>query len=565
MKRIWQIFAGLFIILASVNLTSCVDGDFEEPPIIVPEVEFEANRSIQQLKSFYLDTLSRTLTLIDEDIIISGIIVANDESGNLYKKMVIQDETAAIELSLDKTSLYNEYKLGQRIYIKCKGMYIGDYNNLIQLGYIYNGSIGRLPEIYISAHLYRDGLPGAVPEPGTLSLASLPTQSAEIIKDARMSTLVKIENVRFVEVGELFAPQDVDNTNRTLIDQGGKSITVRTSKYSNFAGDTLPGGYGTAVGILTAFGSTWQFTLRSIDDLIDFGGAAPPPPGSGSGTFEDPYNVARAMTTSGANPVWVEGYIVGNIEVGTENVPNFAGPFVTNTNLLIAGSAEETNLANCMPVQLPSGAIREALNLVTTPGNKGKLVKVLGTLENYFSQPGVKNLTGYWLDGNGIIPATGFFTEEFNQTLGSFTEYSVLGDQKWFGDTYDGGCVTMTGYVSPNYFANEDWLISPVISLAGKTGVELMFREAVNFVNNMDDVKVFVSTDYSGSGDPNEASWTELSGFTRSAGNSWTFTNTSQISLANWEGDDIRIAFKYTSTTSKAGTWEISRVVVSSN
>jgi len=565
MKRIWQIFAGLFIILASVNLTSCVDGDFEEPPIVVPTVEFEANRSIQQLKNFYLDTLSRTLTLIEEDIIISGIVVANDESGNLYKKMVIQDETAAIELSLDKTSLYNEYKLGQRIFIKCKGMYIGDYNNLIQLGYIYNGSIGRLPEIFIGAHLYRDGLPGTVPEPGTLSLASLPTQSAEIIKDARMSTLVKIENVRFVEVGELFAPQDVDNTNRTLIDQGGKSITVRTSKYCNFAGDTLPGGYGTAVGILTAFGSTWQFTLRSIDDLMDFGGVAPPPPGSGSGTFQDPYNVARAMTTSGANPVWVEGYIVGNIEVGTENVPNFAGPFVTNTNLLIAGSAEETNLANCMPVQLPAGAIREALNLVTTPGNKGKLVKIFGTLENYFSQPGVKNLTGYWLDGNGIIPATGFFTEEFNQTLGSFTEYSVLGDQKWFGDTYDGGCVTMTGFVSPNYFANEDWLISPVISLAGKTGVELMFREAVNFVNNMDDVKVFVSTDYSGSGDPNEATWTQLTGFTRSTGNNWTFVNTSQISLASWEGSDIRIAFKYISTTSKAGTWEISRVVVSSN
>ncbi|HOP13036.1 MAG TPA: hypothetical protein PLH09_03600, partial [Lentimicrobium sp.] len=62
MKRIWQIFAGLFIILASVNLTSCVDGEFEEPPIVVPTVEFEANRSIQQLKNFYLDTLSRTLT-----------------------------------------------------------------------------------------------------------------------------------------------------------------------------------------------------------------------------------------------------------------------------------------------------------------------------------------------------------------------------------------------------------------------------------------------------------------------------------------------------------------------
>jgi hypothetical protein len=95
--------------------------------------------------------------------------------------------------------------------------------------------------------------------------------------------------------------------------------------------------------------------------------------------------------------------------------------------------------------------------------------------------------------------------------------------------------------------------------------VELMFREAVNFIGSMEDVKVLVSTNYSGTGNPNDATWTELTGFTRSAGNSWTFVNTSQISLATWEGSDIRIAFKYVSTTSKAGTWEISRVVVSSN
>lgn len=566
MKKIWQlILAGVFIVLASTPFTSCVDGEFEQPPIIIPKVDFEANRTILQLKNYYLDTLSRALTLIDKDIIISGIVVANDESGNLYKKMVIQDATGAIELALDKNSLYNEYKLGQRLFIKTKGMYIGDYNNLVQLGYIFGGNIGRLPETFISAHLFRDSIPGTPPVATPLNLASLPTTSADIVKEPRMSTLVKLENVRFVEVGEMFAPQNVDNTNRTLIDQSGKSITVRTSKYCNFASDTLPGGYGTVEGILTAFGTTWQFTLRSKDDVKEFGGVAPPPPGSGTGTFADPYDIVRAMASSGSDPAWVQGYIVGTIDVGDQNVPNFSGPFITNTNLLIAASADETNLANCMPVQLPSGTIRDALNLVSKPGNKGKQVKVLGTLETYFSQPGVKNLTGYWLDGSGVVPATGFFTEEFNQTLGSFTEYSVLGDQKWFGDTYDGGCVTMTGYVAPNYFVNEDWLISPVISLAGKTGVELMFREAVNFVNNLEDTKVFVSTNYNGTDNPNDATWTQLTGFTRSTGSAWTFVNTSQISLAAFEGSDIRIAFKYVSTTAKAGTWEISRVVVSAS
>ncbi len=563
MKKYWHIFAGLFLIITSIGFTSCVDGDFEEPPINIPTVDFKANRTIQQLKQYYLDTLNRTLSVIDEDIIISGVVVGNDESGNLFKKLVIQDATGAIELPIDKNSLYNEYKLGQRLFVKTKGMYIGDYNNLIQLGYIFNGAIGRLPDIYVSTHFFRDSLPGTPPEPQLLNLSTLPTAAAEIIREPRMSTLVKLENVRFVEVGEEFAPQNADNTNRTLIDQGGKNIIVRTSKYSNFAADTLPGGYGTAVGILTAFGTTWQFTLRSIDDVIDFGGEAPPPPGSGKGTFDEPYDITRALLSSGADPVWVQGFIVGNIEVGATNVPNFNGPFTTNTNILIAASAGETNLTNCMPVQLPAGAIREALNVVTNPSNKGKEVKVFGVLEPYFTQPGIKSVTGYWLDGNGVIPATGFFTEEFNNSLGSFTQYSVLGDQVWHGDTFDGGCVTMTGFVNPTNFPNEDWLISPEISLEGKSGVELLFREAVNFVNSMDDVKVFVSGNYNGSGDPNEADWTQLSGFTRSTGNNWTFVNTGKISLAQWEGSKIRIAFKYVSTNTHAGTWEISRVVVS--
>ncbi|MHC1778133.1 MAG: DUF5689 domain-containing protein [Lentimicrobium sp.] len=552
MKKIWQLFAGLFLILASTTFTACVDGEFDEPPINIPAVDFESNTTIADLKASYT-----AFQLIEEDIIISGIVSANDESGNLYKKMTIQDGTAGIELSIDKTSLYNEFKLGQRVFVKCKGMYIGDYNNLIQLGYLYNGDIGRLPEVYISAHIFRDSLPGHKVEPELITLNDLSMD--------RVSKLVTFENVRFAEVGEVYAPQDVDATNRTLMDQAGKSLLVRTSKYSNFAGDTIPNGYGKVTGILSVFGSDWQLTLRDTADVQDFGGVAPPPPGSGTGTFEDPYDVARGMTTSSANPVWVEGYIVGNIEVGTENVPNFAGPFVTNSNFLIAATAEETNVANCIPVQLPSGAIRDALSLVTVPGNKGKLVMVLGTLEPYFSQAGVKNTSGYWLDGSGIVPATGFFTEEFSNTLGTFSQVSVAGDQVWAGDTFDGGCVTMTGYVSPSYFVNEDWLISPSISLAGKTGVKLIFREAVNYVGTLDETKAFVSTNYSGSGDPNSATWTELTGYTRSPGNSWTFVNTSEISLSAYEGQNIHIAFKYVSTAVKAGTWEISRVVVSAD
>lgn len=552
MKKIWQLFAGLFLILASFTFTSCVDGEFDEPPINIPTVDFERNTTIAELKASYT-----AFRLIEDDVIISGIVVANDESGNLYKKMEIQDETGGIELSIDKTSLYNEYKLGQRVFVKCKGMYIGDYNNLIQLGYLYNDDIGRLPEVYIKNHIFRDSLPGPQVQPELITLNELSME--------RVSTLVTFENVRFAEAGEVWAPQNVDATNRTMMDQAGKTLIVRTSKYSNFAGDTIPGGYGKVTGILTVFGSDWQLTLRDTADIKDFSGIIPPPPGGGEGTFEEPYDIAYAMGNTGETGVWVEGYIVGVMETDVDPfVASFAEPFRTNSNLLMAATAEETNVLNCVPVQLPSGAIRDALNLVTVPGNKGKLVKVLGNLEPYFSQAGVKGLSGYWLDGSGIVPVTGFFTEEFATTLGQFTGTSVTGDQIWEWASFGSGCAKMSGYAGGANNQNEDWLISPQISLAGKTGVTISFEEAINYITSYDDLKVLVSTNYDGTSNPNTATWTELSGFTRAPGNNWTFVQSGEVSLSAFEGQNIRIAFKYLSTATAGATWEIGRVVLTS-
>lgn len=559
MKNIRLSIAVIFMALGSVILNSCVKGEFDEPPINIPTVDFEANTTIQQLKESYTG-----LKEITDDVVIKGIVTANDESGNLYKKMVIQDETGAVELAIDQTNLAIEYKVGQMVYVKCKGLYVGDYNSLIQVGYIYNGGIGRMPATMIAGHIYRDSLPGAKPQPEIMKISDLGTPA---LGDLRVSRLVTFEDVTFAEPGEVYAPETADATNRTLMDMSGKSLVVRTSKYANFSKDTIPAGYGKVTGILTVFGETWQLTIRDTADVKNFSGEVPPPPGSGTGTFEDPYDVEAASVNTTPTPAWVKGFIVGVYETGgTDFVPNFAGPFTTNSNILIAASAEETNLAKCIPVQLPNGDIRAALNLVDHAGNKGKEVMLLGNLEAYFSQPGLKGVVGYWMDGTGIVPATGFFTEEFANSLGAFAQYSVVGDQVWAGQSYDDGCVTMSGFVNPNRFANEDWLISPSISLAGKTGVKMIFREAMNFAGNINnEAKVFVSTNYSGSGDPNDADWNELTGFTRSPGNSWSFVNTGEIDLSAYEGQTIYVAFKYTSTTSVAGTWEISRMILTAS
>ena len=71
---------------------------------------------------------------ITDSILIGGIISADDRSGNFYKTLVLQDSTAGITIRLDESGLYNNYMQGRHIYIKCKGLFLGAYNGLVQLG-----------------------------------------------------------------------------------------------------------------------------------------------------------------------------------------------------------------------------------------------------------------------------------------------------------------------------------------------------------------------------------------------------------------------------------------------
>ena len=83
----------------------------------------------------------------------------------------------------------------------------------------------------------------------------------------------------------------------------------------------------------------------------------------------------------------VQGYIVG-----TQGV--FEGNFV-NTNLVLADNPNERDASKLLPVQLPSGAVRAALNLVDNPENLGKLVRIEGNLAAYFSKPGLRDAKAY--------------------------------------------------------------------------------------------------------------------------------------------------------------------------
>jgi hypothetical protein len=76
----------LGLLLLSLGLWGCVDRDFDEPPIEdLPNVE--ANATIAELKA--LHAIGQPAVEVQEDIIIQGIVVGSDESGNLFKELIL--------------------------------------------------------------------------------------------------------------------------------------------------------------------------------------------------------------------------------------------------------------------------------------------------------------------------------------------------------------------------------------------------------------------------------------------------------------------------------------------
>ncbi len=109
----------------------------------------------------------------------------------------------------------------------------------------------------------------------------------------------------------------------------------------------------------------------------------------------------------GQQKVWVKGYIVGYVEgqAYATGAHFDADGCEVKTNLLLATNYNETNVENCIPVQLPNGDVRNDLNLQDHPDNLGKEVKLYGYVLKYFGVPGFKNVTAYEFTGNTSVNA----------------------------------------------------------------------------------------------------------------------------------------------------------------
>lgn len=579
MKTINKLF--LFILLASLSLVSCNQNDFDTPPIEVPHYTgAPANMTIKELKAAHATAIAgNTADLIAKgsNIIISGVITGNDKNSNIYKKIVIQDETGAIDIAINQTNLYTTYAVGQKVFLKCDSLYIGGYGGQAQIGWLYKSGVGQMTQSTFESKIALDGLPVKenLPTVKEITFEDLSKPGSEDLK----GTLVMFKDVHFEKTGDaikdVFASGSTnEEMSRNIVLSTGQKLLMRTSSYASFGKDALPKGTGNVIVILGSFNGTWQLTLRSVSDLIDFKGEdpiAPVVPGGDAGSKAKPYDMAGVKASQGKTG-WTKGYIVGGVKsmvLATGAV--FEAPFTgTATNLLIAASPTEKNTANCIAIALPTGAIRDALNLEAHPENLGKELLFYGFLDNYFGAPGVINTSAAYLAGGALIGlepidvTNALFTETFGASIGSFKAEAVLGTPTWVFDAKI-KCMKMSGQVNKANADAENWMISPAIDLSKVTKAVLTFEHAINFTGNSADARktscqVFVSTNYS-SGAPNSATWTELVIPAYPTSDSWTFVNAGNIDLPVGS-NSVRVAFKYKSTTTVCPVWEIKNFVV---
>lgn len=107
-------------------------------------------------------------------------------------------------------------------------------------------------------------------------------------------------------------------------------------------------------------------------------------------------SIEEAKGLIGEKNIKVFGYILGGDP--TNNSIRVGPPFESRTSLVIAPSMSERNRNNMFVVELPSGAVRDALNLVVYPEHLGRPVVVTGSIvESYYGYPGIKNTKSYTL------------------------------------------------------------------------------------------------------------------------------------------------------------------------
>jgi hypothetical protein len=275
MKNI--LLKSLLILTVSLGtLSSCVNSDdYSTPESTLTTTELTSTTTVAAVNAAANLAASTANPIIEytTDDIIEGYVTSNDEAGTFYKSISFQtiptDGTAPIGFSIpiNVTTLYGKgFTPGRKVFIKLKGLYVGKIFGSLQIGSLYEGTIGRVSEFEWKNHLFPSATKVAEDTfVRTLTLANAYT-------DANQNTLVELDLVQFADGSINRTYYDVDSgggaTNHLLIaTTGGPQNIIRFSSFAPFTGKQVPSGSGKIRGVLSKYNTDFQFVVRYESDI----------------------------------------------------------------------------------------------------------------------------------------------------------------------------------------------------------------------------------------------------------------------------------------------------------
>lgn len=282
-----------FIALAFLALTlgSCMGDGYADPDLTekVPASPWGNNSlreknviSIADLKTQFATVINSDngYKQIEKDMMIKAVVTGNDVSGNIYNQVSVQDASGAIIIAINGSGLSGYLPVGQEILVNLKGLYIGSYKKLPQIGGVNtklsDGSLGmgKIDRAIWNEHF-------KILNPGEADASTVVPEEFDLTKltdaaymEANVGKLMTLKKVKFASANgtNVWAPDDT-NTSLELINAetgtriNKNNLVVRNSGYSKFANEVIPQGVFDITGIFTRYNNTWQIVLRSTDDL----------------------------------------------------------------------------------------------------------------------------------------------------------------------------------------------------------------------------------------------------------------------------------------------------------
>jgi len=378
------------IAIVLIGMASC-NKKFDAPPVYI-KPNITANTTIMGLKTQYGSLGASADSLITGDVIITGTVTADDQSGNFFKNIVIQDSTGAISIQLSATNLYTTYNIGRQIWIKCKGLYIGNYNNTL--------TIGAGPGTTSSGKPTMEGIPSTMVSQYVIQGEMLNNIKPTVVTAAQLTTnpldplqnvLVELDNYEFAaaDTNRTYAdPTLVSTTAGTFYPQTcsgtNKTLELYNSNYAYFAGLPVPKGHGSLIGIYAVYGTYKEIEIRDTSD-VQFYSTTRCSGGGGGGGTTPTMTIAqlRALYTGTTITALPAGTVITGVVISDATNKNLgAGNVViqqgsNGINLYFGSTAPSVNLGDSVTVDL-SGAKLQSYkgSLEADPKSSSNLTKV---------------------------------------------------------------------------------------------------------------------------------------------------------------------------------------------